>query len=304
MTIEETLKQLEIFSVRTEKEILQLISTFDAEIVSIQQELLLSLLSDFVGGLSFTGGKLDRTIKNFNHVTKFDIWFAGFRKLFLENQIVDFGNKLLEYAVETGNYYKALGFPADTIDAIAVKNGLLEARLGIKDGRLIKGGYLDSLANTDQVKSDLKNIVLNAVNSNTPLSNFTRTLRDYVKGSKDINGALQRYYDQYAYDSFNQVREIKNSDFSDKLGLKWFIYQGSVIATTRKFCSDRAGKVFHVSEVAKWKDDPNLINPKTKGQYNPLIDRGRYRCRHHIQYITEKLAQRLDPEKVKKINEQ
>jgi hypothetical protein len=81
------------------------------------------------------------------------------------------------------------------------------------------------------------------------------------------------------------------------LGLKWFIYQGSNIKTTRPFCRKKAGKVFSVEEAAKWRNDPDLVGKSSAATYNPLLERGRYNCRHHIGYISERLAKRLAPEK-------
>lgn len=300
MTIEETLKNIAKLSKSTEEVINGLISEFDAKIIGIQKDLLLSLLSDFTTTLNYKDGILERSVSNFNKIATFEKWFLDFRKLFLENQIIEFGNKLLDYSKETGNYYKAIGFPIDTIDNILQKNSLLEARLGIKDNKLVKGGYLDNLATVDSVKNDLKNIVLTNINNKATLQSLTKSLSSYIKGSNGINGSLQRYYDQYAYDSFNSVREIKNQEFAEKLNLRFFLYSGTTISTTRKFCSMRADKVFHVSETKDWVNDPNLIDQKTKALYNPLIDRGRYRCRHHILYVPDKIAQRLDLEKFNK----
>ena len=300
MTIEETLKLLGDLSKQPEQKIIELINNFDAKITGIQKDLLLSLLSDFVSNLTFTDNVLDRSVQNFNRIASFDNWFSDFRNIFLENQILDFGKTLLEYSKDTGNYYLAIGFPKETIGNILEKNALLEARIGIKNNKIIKGSYLDNLANIESVKNDLKNIVLNNINNKSSLQVLTKNLSNYIKGANGINGALQRYYDQYAYDSFNSVREIKNQEFAEKLKLNFFIYAGTTISTTRKFCAERSNKLFHVSETKKWVDDPNLIDQKTKLSYNPLIDRGRYRCRHHIQYVSNKMAERLDIDKFNK----
>lgn len=295
--IKKILEKIASLSFGTEQRILQLIEGLQAQVKRLESELLTSLLTDFVAGISTTAGKVDRTPENFNKVAKLDAFFAKFKKLFVDNQVADFGTTLLGFAAETGVYFEAIGFSKDIVDRIAQKNTLLEARIGIKDGKLTKGAYLDNLGQTATVKNQLKNIVLSSINNGSSASQLALSLRDYIKGTKDVDGALVKYYDQYAYDSFNQVRELKNQQYAEDLQLGWFIYAGSIIGNTRRFCSKRAGKMFHISETKTWKDDADLIDPKTKALYNPIIDRGRYRCRHHIQYISERMAERFDKEK-------
>ena len=119
-------------------------------------------------------------------------------------------------------------------------------------------------------------------------------MQEIVVGTQVRDGALEKYYKQFAYDTFNQTDAAINKHYADSLDLKWFIYQGSLIDTSRPFCVKRAGKVFNTEETDKWKCDPDLIG-KPKGKkcddsYNPLIERGRYNCRHTLRYITEDLA--------------
>ncbi len=107
---------------------------------------------------------------------------------------------------------------------------------------------------------------------------------------------LQRYLRQYAYDSFNNVFEAGNNLAAQALGLEYFIYEGTVIDTTRPFCAKKAGKVFSTEEAKEWVNDADLIDKKTRGSYRPLIERGRYNCRHQIRYISDTLAFTLRPD--------
>jgi hypothetical protein len=114
-----------------------------------------------------------------------------------------------------------------------------------------------------------------------------------VKGNSDVDGTFQRYFRQYAYDTYNQAHEIVNTAISEDLGLTHFVYQGSIIDTTRDFCRKKVGKVFTVAEAQKWRNDPDLIDKKTAATYNPLLERGRYNCRHFLQYISDEMAAQL-----------
>lgn len=135
--------------------------------------------------------------------------------------------------------------------------------------------------------------MLRSITNGVSLADLTAGLASLVVGNADADGFLVRYFRQYAYDTFNQVREIKNQEFAEGLNLKWFLYQGSLIETSRRFCEKRAGKVFSTEETKTWKNDPDLVEQKTKDTYNPLIERGRYNCRHWIDYISQETADYL-----------
>jgi hypothetical protein len=158
---------------------------------------------------------------------------------------------------------------------------------------LVPGGYLDSLAKTQSVKLTLKNYVINSIASGKGYQKFVTGLKKLVVGTKDTEGSLQKYYRQYAYDKFNQTHEVSNSFAAAEIGLDYFIYQGSVIDSTRAFCEKRAGKVYKISDTSTWAEDSDLVDKKTKATYNPLIERGRYNCRHFINYISRDLALQL-----------
>ena len=76
------------------------------------------------------------------------------------------------------------------------------------------------------------------------------------------------------------------------MGLNYFLYVGGIISTTRRFCEKRNSKVFHRDETKTWKNDPDLIEPRTKESYHPLLERGRYNCRHMIAWLSDEDAKR------------
>jgi hypothetical protein len=258
-------------------------------------------LQDFMNKLSFKDGKVEVTASNLSKVAELDKVFAKFKVEFIDSQIKSFSEELLKIAELNGEYYSALGFDEKVIDSISKANELIKARIGVQGAKnvIVPGGYLDTLAQTSEVRQALKNIVLSQITTARNVQEFTKTIGNYIKGTPDVDGSLVRYYRQYAYDSYNQVLEVKNQEFAKGLDLKWFIYVGSVIPTTRAFCSKRAGKVFSTDEAKTWGSDPDLIQPSTKDSYSPLLERGRYNCRHMIKYVSEEMAKRLAPEKFK-----
>lgn len=287
--IEATLREMSAVSAELSKGIDGNIAALEARAKALQAELFDMIVADFLTGLSTADGVVANSAGNFAKVSAIDRLFNALRRIGLGEAIVSLNTMLGGVISAVGDYFR-IAFAKGKVDAIAQSNAKIYARIGVKDGELIPGGYLDRLAQADQLRNELKNFMLSAISQKTRLTDLTKGLSILIKGNKDADGFLQRYFRQYAYDTFNQVREIKNEEFAEGLGLQWFVYQGSVIDTTRKFCKKRAGKVFSTKEAKKWKDDPDLIDPKTKATYNPLIERGRYNCRHWIDYVSEETA--------------
>jgi hypothetical protein len=293
--IRRTFRRMAAISKRISEGIDGDIAALDSELRRLQAELLAIINKDLIGGLSIgEGGIVANGVRNLSKVAKVDAIFAKFRRLFLRSLVSIFGQNLLKVAGKVADYFRASDFRQDSVERVARTNAAIEARIGIVDGKLIVGGYLDTLANTDALKQELKTFMLRSIINGVSLADLTAGLASLVVGNADADGFLVRYFRQYAYDTFNQVREIKNQEFADGLNLKWFLYQGSLIETSRRFCEKRAGKVFSTEETKTWKNDPDLVEQKTKDTYNPLIERGRYNCRHWIDYISQETADYLN----------
>lgn len=290
--IEATLRQMTRVSMGIARNIDGNEAAMNGQLLKLQRALFELLVAEFLTGFDTDSGALKATSANLARVSAIDRLFDALRRSQIGGIIDDFAGRLNDIIRAVGDYFR-IGFAASTVDRISESNAAIHAIIGIKDGKLIPGGYLDRLARAEELRNQLKNYMTASIINRASLRDITRGLSVLVQGSPDVDGFLVRYYRQYAYDTFNQVREIKNRQFADGLGLKYFIYQGSIIETSRKFCEKKAGKVFTTDQAKKWKDDPDLIDQKTKATYNPLIERGRYNCRHWIDYISEEAAQYL-----------
>lgn len=130
-------------------------------------------------------------------------------------------------------------------------------------------------------------------------ANFTdmmEEVRGYILGSGGRDGRLLSYVKQVTSDSLHVYSGTYNTAIGSQLGLNFVKYTGSVKDTTRDFCSRRAGKFFHVSEVEKW---AGLSWPgKASGTTASSIFQyaGGYNCRHLIIYVSDEIV----PESVKK----
>ena len=263
--IRRTLRHMAAISKRIAEGIDSDIAALDSELRRLQAELLAIINKDLISGLSIgEGGIVANGARNLSKVAKVDSIFEKFRRLFLRSLVSIFGQNLLKVAGKVADYFRASDFRQDSVERVARTNAAIEARIGIADGKLIVGGYLDTLANTDALKQELKTFMLRSIINGVSLADLTAGLASLVVGNADADGFLVRYFRQYAYDTFNQVREIKNQEFAEGLNLKWFLYQGSLIETSRRFCEKRAGKGFSTEETKAGKNDDDLVEQTKK----------------------------------------
>jgi hypothetical protein len=203
--------------------------------------------------------------------------------------IVEFVEFLLEIVEDVARYFGIFGVKAKaTKEAVKLS---VRALIGV-DRKFVQGGYIENLVQMQPVREQVLNFARLAAASKMEYSAYQNGVRNLLQS----NGIVQDYFRQYAYDAYNNVREVANAQYAEALSLRYFIYEGSVIDTTREFCRKKAGKVFSTDEAKTWKNDPDLIEPSTRATYLPLIERGRYNCRHFINYISDELAFALRPD--------
>ena len=262
-------------------------------VIAHQKKLFEILVSEYLPLFELEDGIIANTKANDLLISQIDKYFDRLEKALHRDVLGPFAKSLLESASISKEYYVALGFKKKIVNGLLRDKVRVESTLGItSSGKLRKNGYLFRLGKTEQVRQQLRDFVLNSITGDVSFLDFQLGFRNLVLGNKRVkglntDGSLQRYFDQFAYDSFNNVDALVNKQLATNLNLKHFIYEGSTIKTSRKFCIKRAGKAFRVSDTKKWKNDPDLIEKRTKESYKPLIERGRYRCRHFIKYITE-----------------
>lgn len=296
MTVEEVIKYIEQWAKRFETRLADLVEGLDKRIQAMQEQLTRAFLEAVAQIFDFEGGRLKKTPKNIAALRKLERVFDRFERDIIRDELALFAAELLEVGGLSVEYYEATS-PAAKAAAIRNSLELLRSVMGITaDGGLVADGYLDRLGRTTEIREQLRQYMVQSIVGKRGLKDFQAGFRELVEGNAGTDGALQRYWRQYAYDTYNQAHEIVNTSMADELELQHFIYQGSVIPTTRAFCRKKAGKVFTRAEALKWKNDPDLIDKKTAGSYNPFLERGRYNCRHWINWISKDVAETLRPD--------
>lgn len=266
----------------------------------IEKILFLKLLSELNKGLEESDGRITSK-KGFVSLGKaVDSIFDTIEKKPFDSLARNTIRDLASVVSMNAKYYKELkvvqGGRFGEIQK-AVQNAI-NRRLGIDENKDVRtNGYLDQLYATSTARDEIKNLVSKSVTAGVPMRTLEKALRVAIRGTKDAPGVLERTVGGFVLDTYQQADALTNQEFSNRLGLKYFIYSGGLIETSREFCRKRNNKVFTTEESEDWGNDSTL--PKTKAEqeaggkpagYIPLVDRGRWNCRHRILYISEQMA--------------
>lgn len=128
---------------------------------------------------------------------------------------------------------------------------------------------------SDEISQALYDSVIGGV----AFTEFVDQIRNALTGLEDVAGRpLATYAKTYAQDSTMGYYSNLHMRNAQEAGLDTFLYYGTVIATTRKWCGDHVHKVFTRNEIEDWRN----FRWKGKAPGDPFIVRGGYNCRHHF----------------------
>lgn len=231
----------------------------------------------------------------FDAIDKQDIGQLGTNTAKDLRKVVQFNARYYEdlKLASTGNFQAI----AESVDAAMAK------RLGItKEDELQPKGYLDQLFKTTAARDEVKKMVHKSVAAGIPMRALEKQLRVKVAGTKNTAGVLEKHIGGFVLDVYQQADSLTNDEFAKRLDLQYFVYSGGLIETSREFCRKRNAKVYSTDETKEWVNDPTL--PRTAAEkesgvvtdYVPTVDRGRWRCRHRLLYISEEQARQRRPD--------
>lgn len=260
-----------------------------------------AIFNKLISELKKSEGKIVSDGENIKLSTALDEIFKEFEK----NQYLKIVNAFaidLEHVGKLNErYYEIVSEDQKKFEKINKEvKSIMRQRIGINDkGNISKDGYLDRLIKDNTLKQKIKETTLKAVTSGQSFDKYVSSIEKIIVGNKNVNGGLQKHFQQFAYDTFAQYNRTSSKLYAEKLDLKAFIYQGGEIQTSRCFCIENDGKVFTVEEAEKWKSKVNKeCGPVMEKDaiYNPLIDMGGINCRHSVDFISQSMALRLRPD--------
>lgn len=279
-----------------------------AQLRGIERDLFAKLIRELVNKMSTDNGIITSKGKEVTFSQAIDRIFKAVKESgmakFAAESIHDMAGVLDlnadYYAVIHGSESKGRKFNA--IKARVNKN--MKERLGVGDNnKPVQSGYLErQLGGIDAVREQVKTTVFKAVKAGRPMKDLHDELSNIITGTENTDGEVVKKMRGYVFDNYQRFDRDTNKEFATRLALKYFVYSGGLIETSRDFCVKRNNKVFTTEEADKWKDDATL--PKTAAErdsgvvtdYNPLEDCGRWNCRHRLLYMPKNMAERLRPD--------
>jgi len=242
------------------------------EVKRLEKELIAMILV-MIPEFSTDGMRLKLDAKNMQ-LADLNQLFKKFNRDFQASFLVSIFNQIKGFKKILDNYYRSLGFKTFTVS---------HKKIGIFNKSIFN--YMNKFALSEQVRMEIQGYLISGIASNITPQALSKGVKNAVK--------LQKYYNQYMWEEIAQMERIQNNFYAEELELNWFIYEGGLIETSRQFCIKRDGKLFNRSDASKWRFDPTLPQPETADTYQPLVELGRWNCRHSLRWITDEQAKEI-----------
>lgn len=286
-----------------EATILDLERKFAGQVTRAQNRLARIILDDYLDELRIDDGKITfsaRNISKTNNLNQiYEEWIDEEGTKLMRN-LVDDLKKM--HRLNAVHYNNAQSRNVD--DAKILKN--MMRRIGYDDeaGRIIPGGFLDGLIQSEDPINEVKAAALRAIASGEYTPKQMRELIGRVtKGDRQSDGVIEEHLGEHITDIHSQYDRETGKQFADLLKLNYTIYQGGIIKTSRPFCRVRNDKVFTRDEIRLFgtpQDQYGGYSDKGSGDfqgktpnYNPFLDLGGYNCRHMLDWLSDELGEYL-----------
>lgn len=289
-------------------------SRLEANVIKMQEALLSRFIEDILPQLETENGNIKSTPNNMRLIEKLDALYQEFNATNQTKVVKELGESLLRLNQLNSSYFKNL-VKGDAIEkrfdsVIKNTNDLMSARLGVaKDGKITKGSYLDSFITDNTLLTELKQSIVSNVTGQQTIEKFRKDIRDKIVGNSQVTGGFEKYYRQFAYDTYSQYDRAYGKNAADEFGLNYAVYQGGLIDESREFCEEHQGKVYtreEIKQFGKWKLPEDTKEYPGPGEvpsyiakfpnYDPFTNLGGFSCRHQLTWITKSYAERLRPE--------
>lgn len=259
--------------------------------IAKRQELLASAVNSLQASL------YESVLANFDKIAddpaKLDQLFRQFQASKHAKVIQTFAADIMQVGRMNAEYFAEVAADLDSKDYAPIKkeaNQYLMNRFGLESsGKAAKDGFLDTFVKDQSILRELKQYGYKSQAAGIGVEEFKQGFKDMIVGTEAKNGSLMRYYQTFAFDTYQQADATIQDFYAKKLELEAALYLGGEITGTRLFCHERNGKVFLRSEIESWR---GLKFQGKPANYDPFQDRGGYNCRHHFNWITNRQAVR------------
>jgi len=298
-------------------------ASLNKSVVRLQNMLISKLTREIIPMLDTSGGRIRNTLRNYQLLQSLDRVYKDFsttQRLAFVSEIGDTARGLTTLNKQFFTVTMGASLPATFGRILAATEKKMLMAIGVQGGKILNGGFLDSLSANTELLTQIKNLMAQSVTAQVRTKDFIAGMNDLITGSGEKMGGIESHLNRFAHDLYMQYDSAYSTSLADETGMKYFIYLGGRIQDSRDFCVALDGKVWSRAEAEKWREwtpakgvyppdykikqkDKNAV-PSYIAQfegYQPLIHRGGFNCRHHLGWILEELAYEMRPDLKKNI---
>lgn len=209
------------------------------------------------------------------------------------------------WADAVADYLESIDATTDRVFQYAATLGTVDDAASIALRRQYKALLADMLTGIGTYAADLwvpaYQSVASAIASEATVSQAIGAVEALALGGEDQTiGAVERIVAQPVSDATAIHERATTQEVARQLNVKFYLYQGSEIDTTRPFCAARRGKVWHEAEIRAWAgEDWAGKRPETNaGNIFDLL--GGYNCRHILVPLAKRDVPASDLERMRK----
>lgn len=225
-----------------------------ADKVSIAQKKIFDKIQKSLKKLTTNNGSIELTQENFAEINNIISEYTNAIKgSGYYNDLKKFVDEFGEQKKMNDTFLKKTldGFEPDKRTGLIYKQGQLQANQVLGD-------------NTVKSTSDIINSMINSsiVNGDNILD-LTSNLSIAIQGNSEIDGALVKSAKLNARDIYATSERGYTTAISKEFGIQFYQYLGGKMDTTRCFCKQRAGNIYHIEEIKAWGRKEDLASCNT-----------------------------------------
>ena len=282
-------KELKGFTKKRSKLIVSLMSLMDKKVKENQKKTLDRIIEKFVDKLDKDeDGNVMNNAHNRKLLNQIDEVFKDYQKAEARTTLQLLLTSVSSIMQFNQEYFVALDGKARVLPMMPKVKDFMKTWLGIKGDTVEPNGYIDKLISNDPAKIALKNTAMKIVIGQEGFEDAKKQIQTLVEGNPKTMGAFEKHQKNFAFDLYSQIDRATSDVVRNDLGFEFAVYEGGIIESSRIFCEEHDGKIFHITEIKKF--NPKEAKPPN---YNPITDLGGFGCRHHLNWISVSLAKAM-----------
>jgi len=192
-------------------------------------------------------------------------------------------NEVYGTAVQSLDYSEIANLVSDSLKASNVDVAFTVADKQMMDA--LKGNLADVYVKLGaSVGTQIGQAIYSSILGGVGADELAAQVTNALIGLSDRAGRpMTQYVGMYTQDGVMEFYSAIHRKKAKDVGIKKFLYAGTVIKTTRPFCRARVGNVYTEEQIQSWQN----MQWKGKKEGNIWLTRGGYRCRHHFRPVVD-----------------